>query len=55
MIYKSNLMYSDSHGIGHSYTSEIQGGAAGDNHNNVVTQSSEQTQLAMSIANGMTK
>ena len=48
-------MYQDQNGLGHSYTSEIQGGAAGNNHNNVVTQSSEQTQLAMSIANGVTK
>jgi len=46
-------MYMDSEGLGHSYTSEIQGGAAGNGHNNVVTVSTEDTQKAMAFANNM--
>ena len=53
LIYKSNILYQDANGYGHSYTSEITGGAAGDGHNNVVTTSAEQTQFAMSLANNM--
>ena len=53
MVYKSNLMYTDAHGFGHSYTSEITGGAAGSNHNNVVTVAPDQTYQAMAIANNM--
>jgi hypothetical protein len=41
MIYKSNLMYTDEKKMGHTYTSEISGGAAGNGHNNVVTTSSD--------------
>ena len=37
LVFKSNLMYMDNDGFGHSYTSEISGGAAGNGHNNVVT------------------
>lgn len=53
MVYKSNIMYTDSNGLGQSYNSEITGGAAGSNHNNVVTSTVDQTYQAMAIANGM--
>ena len=53
LIFKSNLCYHDSHGHGHSFTSLITGGAAGDNHNNMVTSNVDQTYQAMAIANRM--
>lgn len=37
LIFKSNVVYANEQGIGHSYTSVITGGMAGDGHNNVVT------------------
>ena len=46
-------MYTDAEGQGHSFTSEIQGGAAGNGHNNVVTLSTDDTYKAMLIANNM--
>ena len=51
MVYKSNIMYTDQQGFGHSYNSEITGGAAGSHHNNVVTTTVDQTYQAMAIAN----
>ena len=53
IIYKANLCYTDEFGQGHSYTSKITGGAAGDGHNNIVTSSAEMTMQAMRIANKM--
>ena len=53
MVYKSNIMYTDQQGLGHSYNSEITGGAAGSHHNNVVTTTVDQTYQAMAIANNM--
>jgi hypothetical protein len=46
-------MYTDAEGLGHSFTSDIQGGAAGNGHNNIVTLSTEDTFKAMLIANSM--
>jgi len=46
-------MYTDEDGMGHSFTSLITGGAAGEGHNNVVATSSESTTEAMKIANSM--
>lgn len=48
-------MFVDQQGLGHSYTSEIQGGAktAGTGHNNLVTLTVDQTSQAMNIANNM--
>jgi hypothetical protein len=51
MIYKSNLMYLDPNGQGHSYSSDIMGGAGGDGHINVVTTNTEDTYKAMHFAN----
>ena len=46
-------MYTDAEGLGHSFTSDIQGGAAGNGHNNIVTLSSDDNYRAMIIANSM--
>lgn len=46
-------MYLDQDGFGHSYNSEITGGAAGDGHNNVVTRTTDETYRAMVLANHM--
>ena len=43
LIFKSNILYTDSEGFGHSYPSTITGGAAGDGHNNLVTATVDQT------------
>ena len=40
-------MYADKNGVGHPYTSDITGGAAGDGHNNLVTASCDETMQAM--------
>ena len=51
LIFKSNLLFTDDSGLGHSFPSSLNG--AEEAHNNVVPDSAERTTQVMQVANNM--